>query len=296
MPIAEFTEVSLAYERIGSGIPLLLIMGVGGQLIQWPPDFKEALQSEGFELILVDNRDIGLSSKLDHLGIPNIWNIMWRKALGFSVDTPYTLEDMAADYIELLDHLNIQQCHILGISMGSMISQILAAKYPERISTVTLVHTGTGKPRHSLGIKPRALKALASRGTISSEEEYAEHFQQLFSVVGSPDLQRSPEKLREAGIHLYRRANAPAGFKRQFAAILATGDREEFYSNIHQPTSIIHGYQDPLMPMSGAKTVAKSIPQSETYFFEDLGHDIPIKYSTVFAQIVKDTIQRTSVT
>jgi pimeloyl-ACP methyl ester carboxylesterase len=194
MPIAEFTEVSLAYERIGSGVPLLLIMGVGGQLIQWPPDFQEALQSEGFELILVDNRDIGLSSKLDHLGIPNIWNIMWKKALGFSVDTPYTLEDMAADYIELLDHLNIQQCHILGISMGSMISQILASKYPDRISTVTLVHTGTGKPRHSLGIKPRALKALASRGTISSEEEYAEHFQQLFSVVGSPDLQRSPEK------------------------------------------------------------------------------------------------------
>ena len=146
--------------------------------------------------------------------------------------------------------------------------------------------------RHSFGIKPRALRTLAARGVINSEDEYAEHFHRLFSVVGSPQLQRPPERLREVGRLLFQRAHNPAGFKRQFAAILATGDREKYYANIQQPTSIIHGYCDPLMPISGAKMVAQSIPHSQTYFFDDLGHDIPIKYGTVFSQIVKDTANR----
>ena len=216
-------------------------MGVGGQLIQWPPDIQEALIAQGFEIILVDNRDVGLSSKLNHLGTPNIWKLMWKQTFGLSMTVPYTLEDMAVDYIDLLDHLHIKHCHVLGISMGSMIAQILAAKYPERISTVTLVHTGTGKSRHSIGIKPRAIRTLAARGNVKSEQEYAQHFEQLFSVVGSPGLQRPSERLQEVGRLLFQRSYSPDGFKRQFAAILATGDRENITHTFNNPHQLFMG-------------------------------------------------------
>lgn len=293
MPIAKLSStLSLAYEREGSGIPLLLIMGVGGQLAQWPSDFREALIERGFELILVDNRDAGLSSKMTQLGFPNTTTLMWRQAFGLSIETPYTLVDMAEDYQRFLDHLQLDQCHVVGISMGSMIAQILAAEYPERITSVTLMHTGTGKRRHSLSVKPRALSALAKRGKMDNAEDYSEYFAHLFSVVGSPTLQRSPEVLRDAGRALYERGHSPDGFKRQFAAILATGDREPYYSRIQQPCSIINGYKDPLLPIAGAKEVERAIPHAVGYYFDDLGHDLPEKYSAIFAEIIKSTTER----
>jgi proline iminopeptidase len=293
MPTAQISNtLSLEYEIEGSGIPLLLIMGVGGQLVQWPPDFRAALIRQGFQLILVDNRDAGLSSKMSHLGVPNIGTLFWRQAFGLSIESPYLLEDMAQDYRLFLNHMGLSQCHVVGISMGSMIAQILAADHPEYVSSVTLMHTGTGKRRHGLSTKPKALQALAKRGKMDNADDYADYFAHLFSVVGSPNLQRSPDVLREAGRALYERGHSPDGFKRQFAAILATGDRESYYARIQQPCSVINGYADPLLPIAGAKAVERAIPQAMGYYFDDLGHDLPEKYSSIFAAIIKQTSER----
>jgi proline iminopeptidase len=123
----------MEYEISGEGIPLLMVMGVGGQLVQWPPDFCAALIEQGFMLIRPDNRDVGLSEKLTHLGVPNTQRAFVRQALKMKPLAPYTLEDMAEDMIQLMDHLQLERCHVVGISMGSMISQILASKYPSRV-------------------------------------------------------------------------------------------------------------------------------------------------------------------
>ncbi len=282
----------MMYEQEGSGDPLLMIMGVGAQLVQWPPDFCEALLQQNFSIIRPDNRDVGLSEKMDHLGVPNTQSAFLRQAVGLPVHAPYTLEDMAEDKIQLLDHLQIDRCHVLGISMGSMIAQILASKYPDRVKSVTLMHTNTGKLRHGIQTKPKALQALLKRSTIRNADDFAEYFQYLFSVVGSPNLQRPAEVLKEAGRALYERGYHRDGFKRQFAAIMATGDRERFYSSITQPTAVIHGYKDPLLCVAGARAVVHSIPQARGHYFDELGHDIPSELVADFVTIIRDLVDQ----
>jgi len=294
MPIVQLPNLTFAYEVDGVGTPLLMIMGVGGQLVQWPPDFCEALIEEGFSLIRPDNRDVGLSEKFDHMGVPNTQSAFLRQAVGLAVNAPYTLEDMVEDHIQLLDHLNIETCHVLGISMGSMIAQILAAKYPHRVHTVTLMHTNTGKLRHGIQTKPKALRALLKRSTINNAEDFAEYFQYLFSVVGSPNLQRSPETLKEAGRALYLRGYHRNGFKRQFAAIMATGDRENFYRNIPHPTAVIHGHKDPLLCIAGAQAVVNAIPNATGHYFDELGHDIPSELVSEFVFIIRKLVDNFS--
>jgi pimeloyl-ACP methyl ester carboxylesterase len=293
MTQAALPNLNMEYEISGNGTPLLMIMGVGGQLVQWPPDFVEALIAAGFMTIRPDNRDVGLSQKFEHLGVPNTQRALFRQALGLTSDAPYTLEDMAEDHIQLLDHLGIESCHVIGISMGSMIAQILAAKYPSRIQSVTLMLTNTGKLRHALQTKPRALQILLKRSSITDAEHYAEYFQQLFSTVGSPTLQRPPERLREAGHALYERGYHPNGFKRQVAAIVATGDRERFYSTITQPTAIIQGKSDPLMSEAAGRAVEAAIPTAKGHYFIELGHDLPAELVPQFVQIIRDLVNST---
>lgn len=292
MPIVQLPNLKFAYEVDGDGIPLLMIMGVGGQLVQWPPDFCEALIAQGFSLIRPDNRDVGLSEQFDAMGVPNTQSAFLRQAIGLSVNAPYTLEDMVEDHIQLLDHLNIETCHILGISMGSMIAQILAAKYPDRVQTVTLMHTNTGKLRHGIQTKPKALRALLKRSTIDNADDFADYFQYLFSIIGSPNLQRNPETLKEAGRALYVRGYHRNGFKRQFAAIMATGDREVFYRNIIHPTVVIHGRKDPLLCLAGAQAVVEAIPNATGHYFDGLGHDIPSELVPEFVSIIRELVDR----
>lgn len=293
MPQAALPNLNMEYEVGGKGPPLLMIMGVGGQLVQWPPDFIDALVDAGFMTIRPDNRDVGLSQTFEHLGTPNTPLAFLKQALRLPADAPYTLEDMAEDKIQLLDHLGLETCHVVGISMGSMIAQILAAKYPERIQSVTLMLTNTGKVRHFLQTKPKALQILLKRSTITSAEHYAEYFQQLFSTVGSPTLQRPPERLKALGRLLYERGYHPGGFKRQVAAIVATGDREKFYRTIQQPTAIVQGKSDPLMSEAAGREVEAAIPTSTGHYFDELGHDLPAELVPQFVDIIRNVVQST---
>ena len=289
MPVAQLSEASIAYEieGTGNGEPLLLIMGIGGQLIQWPPEFREALINLGFELILVDNRDAGLSTSMDHFGIPNTNKAVVQQYLGTPVEAPYTLEHMAKDKYELLTHLGIDSCHVLGISMGSMIAQVFASTYGNVTRSLNLFHSNTGRRRHGL-MKPKAFFALTNRGGVQNKEEFIEHFVNLFRVVGSPNHQRPESQLREFATIAYDRGMNPAGFKRQLMAILSTGNRERFFKNIQRPTAVVHGHKDPLMPLSAGRALVRGIPNARGYFFKDLGHDLPPIYCETFAQIVRN--------
>lgn len=291
MPQAALPNLNMEYEISGKGTPLLMIMGVGGQLVQWPPDFIEALHEVGFMTIRPDNRDVGLSKAFEHLGTPNTPMAFVKQALRLPSNAPYTLEDMAEDKIQLLDHLGLESCHVVGISMGSMIAQVLAAKYPERIRSVTLMLTNTGKLRHALQTKPWALQILLKRGKITDASHYAEYFQQLFSTIGSPSLQRPPERLKTLGRVLYERGYHPGGFKRQVAAIVATGDREKFYSTIKQPTAIIQGKSDPLMSEAAGRAVEAAIPTAIGHYFDELGHDLPAELVPHFVDIIQNIAQ-----
>ena len=291
MPQAVLPNLNMEYEINGQGTPLLMIMGVGGQLVQWPPDFIEGLVDAGFMTIRPDNRDVGRSQTFTDLGTPNTPLAFLKQALRLPSDAPYTLEDMAEDNIQLLDHLGLETCHVVGISMGSMIAQVLASKYPNRVRSVTLMLTNTGKLRHALQTKPWALKILLKRSTITNADHYAEYFQELFSTVGSPTLQRPPERLKELGRLLYERGYHPNGFKRQVAAIVATGDREKFYSTITQPTAIIQGKSDPLMSEAAGRSVEKAIPTATGHYFEELGHDLPAELVPQFIEIIRSVVQ-----
>lgn len=288
MPIAQLSKVNIAYEREGEGEPLLMIMGVGGQLIQWPEQFKQALIDKGFELILVDNRDVGLSSSMDHLGVPNPNKALIQQFLGTApVTPPYTLEDMAEDHFGLLNHLEIKRCHVLGISMGSMIAQIFASKYSDCTQSLNLLHSNTGRRRHSF-INPKAFLALSSRKNVTNIDDYIEHIVNLFNVIGSPDHRTSESRMKEFAREAYERGYNPDGFKRQMMAIFSAGNRERFFKNIQAPTTVIHGHKDPLMPLAAGKALVRDIPNALGFYFDDLGHDLPDFYAETFAQIVRN--------
>jgi pimeloyl-ACP methyl ester carboxylesterase len=287
MPHASLSNIKMAYEREGKGEPLLLIMGIGAQLIQWPPSFCTALCDLGFEVIRIDNRDSGLSSSID-----SPLTFCKRTLLRFLSNKPikaaYTLEDMSTDIVEFLDFIGLKSCHIVAISMGSMIAQIVAAKHPERVRSLTLMSSNTGKRRHFF-IPPSVLKVLLPRGASKTKETYIKGFVELFEVIGSPKYQRSHTELSQFAEQAFERSYNPLGFSRQLRAVMATGDRERFYTKISCPTSLIHGILDPLTPIAGARILHKSIPNSRANFFPDLAHDIPEHFIPIFAKIIQET-------
>ena len=287
MPRVKLSEITIAYERAGQGDPLLMIMGIGAQLTQWPKDFCQALRDQGFDLIKPDNRDCGLSTKLIDQGVPDTRKTMLKRILGQPIRAGYQLEDMAGDLQELLDHLGIARCHVVGISMGSMIAQILAGSQPHRVRSLTLMHSNTGKRRHHLS-NVIALHKLTSRSSVSSRGEYIEGFVELFHVIGSPKLLRPDDEMRKFAAESYDRSHHPPGFSRQMHAVLASGDREKYYRKITCPTRIIHGKIDPIMPLSGARTLQASISKAKLHIYPDLGHDIPPSYAVEFANIIRE--------
>ena len=275
----------IAIERHGAGKPLLLIMGIGGQLTQWPEEFVRGLIAAGFDTIAMDNRDIGLSAKFIDGGMPQSRRMIARYMLGLPVNAPYTLRDMAEDAAKVLAALEIDRAQVVGISMGSMIAQILAAEHPHLVERLTLFHTNLGLRRDLPA--PKAIAALTGK-PVSSRTAYEERFLHLFKTIGSPKLGRSDEELREYAARAYARNYHAPGFRRQMAAILATGNRTSYCRAIDCPTTIIHGRVDPLMPLKGARRVAKQIRNSRLCVFDELGHDLPEALLSDFISLIAE--------
>src|SRR6187549_2276568 len=234
--------VRLEVEDHGSphGEPLLLVMGLGMQLLGWHEDLVALLVARGFRVIRFDNRDIGLSQSFDSGGVPNLALDSLRYAFGLRVKSPHTLADMAADAIGILDALGIASAHVCGASMGGMIAQRMAAKFPQRVRSLTLMMTSSGA-RRLPGPTLKVRSALISRPPAQTVEGIVEHYVRLYALIGSPAYPSDPDDLRKRFTTSVRRSYRPAGTARQMVAIAADGDRTSLLGTLRPPTHVIHG-------------------------------------------------------
>ncbi|MDO8388976.1 MAG: alpha/beta hydrolase [Actinomycetota bacterium] len=262
--------ITIEYEEQGSGEPLLLIMGLGGQLIDWPQDFVDKLAAKGFRVIRFDNRDAGLSTEFT--GKPPTTRQMAFAALtGRTPTAAYRLSDMATDAAALLDALNIEQAHVVGISMGGMIAQALTIDHPAKVRSLTSIMSMTGDRRHG---KPKA--SLLVKGARLPEKTAATAHQvgvEMWRLISGPSFDPAEAaRITDAAI---ARSFRPAGNGRQTAAILASPDRTAALQQVTVPTLVVHGMVDPLVQHSGGIATAKAVPNSRLLLFNDMGHDMP---------------------
>lgn len=278
-------NLTLDYERFGKkGDPvLLLIMGLGAQATMWPDGFCDLLAKRGFDVIRFDNRDIGLSDKMDNAGIPDMMKLMAQFFAGETIAPPYTLSDMAQDAVSLLDALEIDKAHIVGASMGGMIAQLVAAEHGERVLSLTSIMSTSGDGSLPPG-KPEALAALAAPAPpdISDMEAVIERGVKTWRAIGSPGFPREEGELREWVKAQALRSYYPQGVARQMAAIVADGSRRIRLAKITAPTMVLHGREDPLVPLSGGEDTAAHIKGAELRVIDGMGHDLP---EALFSQI-----------
>lgn len=271
---------------------VLLIMGLGMQLIAWPQPLVRELLDRGFRVVRFDNRDIGLSQGFDHAGVPNLALAGLRHALHLPVRAPYRLSDMAQDALGVLDALGIAQAHVCGASMGGMIAQHLAASAPQRVASLTLMMTTSGArslPRPSWAVQ----HTLLSRPRGPGQEAAVEWIVHMLRTIGSPGYPADAEALRERALESVQRAWHPAGSMRQLLAIVADGDRTPLLARITAPTRIVHGMADPLVPLACGQHLARHIPGAETDFIPGMGHDLPDALLERFAQGIARRAERT---
>ena len=274
MPIARIRDIDLAYDVRGEGDPILLVMGFSAQMVMWEEDFCDLLAGLGFRVIRFDNRDVGQSSKLDHLGVPNVRELLAKSIVGLPFRPPYTLEDMANDALGLLDHLGIDRCHVVGASMGGMIAQTMVVRAPHRLYSLTSIMSSPGGRRYSVG-KPEALFALIKPAP-RDREGNVEHFTALIRTISGEGYPFPEERLRKLGELQFDRGISPKGNARQFAAILDSDRRRrKLLPSIHLPTLVIHGTDDPLLPIRAGRATAKLIPGAQFLAVPGMGHDLP---------------------
>jgi pimeloyl-ACP methyl ester carboxylesterase len=277
MPLAPANGIEIFYETIGDddGVPLVLVSGLGSQLISWDPMFCEALAARGFRVIRFDNRDVGLSTKFEEAGHIDFSESRDAVSKGEKVDVPYLLADMANDLMGLLDHLGIDSAHIVGRSMGGMIVQAAVIEHPARVRTLTSIMSTTGDPDVG-GSTPEALGVLLAKPA-TDRDEYIEKFLREWQVLCGPGL-FDEAWYRTRGEAQYDRCYYPAGAARQILGIMASGSRTEALRNVHVPTLVVHGTADPLVDVSGGVRTAEAIEGAELLLLEGMGHDFPPKF------------------
>jgi pimeloyl-ACP methyl ester carboxylesterase len=281
--------IHIEYDEHGdpAAPPMLLVMGLGAQMTLWPMEFVDALVARGFRVIRYDNRDIGLSHKFEDARAPGILRLMLCARFGLKPKVPYTLSDMAEDGIGLLDALGIDRAHVVGASMGGMIAQHMAFSHPERVISLTSVMSTTGN-RKLPPAKREAIAALTKRPASADEETLVSHGMKVAHAIGSPAYRPDPEALRERSRALIRRSFYPAGFPRQFAAIIADGDRRERLQSVKAPTLVIHGRDDPLVPIAAGEDTAAHIAGARLKTVPGMGHDLPLELVEELADAIAE--------
>ena len=274
----EPVKIEIHYEDLGSpdDPPVLLIMGLGAQLVLWREEFCQKLVDLGYRVIRFDNRDVGLSTKLHGRHVEgNLIPRLLRSFVGLSSNSVYRLEDLADDAAAVLDHLGIDRAHIVGASLGGMIAQIFAAKYPERTAGLGIIFSSNNSPL----LPPPAPKALLSliKGPhpSSPRDVIVENSVRVSKIIGSPAYQKSDDQLRADAIETYERCFYPQGIGRHFSAIMGSGSLKRYDVRITAPTVVIHGRADRLMRPSGGKAIADAIPGARLVLFDGMGHDLP---------------------
>ena len=290
MPQTTHDGITLEYETHGDAADpaVLLIMGLGAQLTLWPIELVEALVARGFFVIRHDNRDIGLSTKFSEAGVPDMQGVVMALMGGKTPDIPYTLGDMAGDAVAVLDAAGVDRAHVVGASMGGMIAQLVAVEHPERVLSLTSIMSSTGNPTLPPA-KPEVMAALLA--PIDQQADLAaavERGTMLWRTIGSPGYPADPERLRAHVARDYNRSFHPTGPARQMAAIVADGDRRARLAQIKAPTLVIHGADDPLVPVEGGRDTAACIPGATIREIPGMGHDLPLELVDEIAEAIAD--------
>jgi pimeloyl-ACP methyl ester carboxylesterase len=270
-------DLDIHYEDMGdpNDPAVLLIMGLGAQLLLRRTDFCEMLVNQGLRVIRYDNRDVGLSSKVtgQHSGAPLLpW--MARSFLGLKSPAVYTLEDVADDAAALLDHLNIETAHIVGASMGGMIAQVFAARHQVRTRTLAIIFSSNNQPVLPPP-GPKQLLAILQRPKDSTREAIIDNAVRVTKIIGSPGYPAPEDRIRAEAIEGYDRSYYPAGVGRHFAAILGSGSLLHYDRQITAPTVVIHGKADKLMRPFGGRAIARAIKGARLVLFDGMGHELP---------------------
>lgn len=279
MAVAAVNGIHLDYEVHGapSAPPLLAIMGLGMPAAAWPPQLIDLLVERGARVITFDNRDAGGSTRFSGARTIGLALALLRATLRRPVPAPYTLHDMAADSVGLLDVLGIERAHLLGVSMGGMIAQLVAARYPQRVASLTSVMSSTGNPKPGVAWgRPRALRAILSRPANPNDlQSVIGRLEHVLGVIGSPQPQRDRAQLRWQLERIARRGLDTAASRRQLLAVLASGDRRSWLARIAAPTLVIHGRLDPLVPLAAGIETAQCIAGARLVVIDQMGHDLP---------------------
>ncbi len=279
--------ITLCYETFGDPAdpPLLLVMGLGMQMIAWPDDLCEELAGRRFHVVRFDNRDTGRSTLID-MRPPSLAQIATRR---FAAEQ-YTLDDMAGDAAGLLAELDLAPAHVVGASLGGMVAQTLTARHPGSVRTLTSLMSTTG---HRFKGQPelatlRVLLQRAPRG----RDEFVEHFARVFELIGSPGFPRDMDELRDQAGRTYDRGTNPAGTGRQLAAVLKSGDRTKQVRTIRAPTLVVHGTEDRLVRPSGGRATADAITGAELMLVDGMGHDLPRAVWPRIVEAITDRARR----
>lgn len=297
MARAKLNTVEIEYEARGDAKAptILLINGLGSQMTRYPPAFCDLLVAKGFQVIRFDNRDVGLSTKFDGAKVPPMPEIVAARMRGEKPNVPYTLDDMAADAIGVLDAVGVKQAHVVGISMGGMIGQLVAANYPDRVLSFTSIMSTTGNPGLAQA-KPEAMAVLTTPAPDPKAdlEAFLKHSIANARTIGSPGYPFDEAVLRERATTDMERCFNPAGVGRQMAAVTATGDRRERIKTIRAPVVVLHGADDPLVPLPGGQDTAANIPGAELRVIPGMGHDMPPALYPVFVEAIMRAVERAS--
>ena len=277
MAQAKANGITIDYEVRGSsdGLPLVMIRGLGTQRIQWPEPMVGGLVERGLRVICFDNRDVGKSTKLDEAGDVDLAELLASGVQGAPIVPPYTLDDMALDVVGLLDALEIRRAHVLGISMGGMIAQLVAARHRERVGSLISMMSSSGDPTLPPST-PEAMEALLSEPEIPGDREsFVRNYVETAPVLGSPGYPEPEPTLRGRAERIFDRCYYPEGVRRQMLAVTMSLGRHELLKEISAPTLVIHGEDDPLVRVEGGIDTARRIPGAVLETIPGMGHNLP---------------------
>ncbi len=276
MPNIPANGIRIEYDTFGnpSSPAIVLINGLGVQMIYWEDAFCDQLADEGHYVIRYDNRDIGLSTKFDDFGVPDIPGAMAALSRGEKIETAYTLEDMADDAVGLIRALGIEKAYFCGSSMGGIIAQTVAANHPECVLGLISIMSSSGDPKLP-SPKPEVMEALLTPSP-DTRKEYIEHNVNYWRIVGSPVFEYDEDRIRKRAAAAFDRSHYPYGKSRQMLAVISRGNRKEVLKSITVPTLVIHGTEDPLVPVQAAYDIAETIPNAKLVTVEGMGHDMPV--------------------
>lgn len=286
--LAKANGIEINYDTFGapSDPPMLLIAGLGMQMISWDERFCQMLAAQGYWVIRFDNRDVGLTTHMDQAGVPDIARLF----SGEAIDVPYKLIDLAEDAVGLLDALDIGQAHVVGISLGGMIAQTIAIHYPERVHTLTSLMSTTGNPQLPQP-KSEAMGILFTPAPFE-REPYLTYQVKVWHTLSGPRFALDEGRVRQQAGKAFDRGLNPAGFARQLAAVMASGSRKDALKELQVPTLVVHGDADPLIPVEGGYDTAESIPGARLEIVEGVGHELPPEiWSWLATQIANHAAQ-----